>query len=64
MAQYLQLTEVLSKSTRPVIINMSLVIAMHAVSFGTRLRLSSDSANSIDVSEDIPFILKLLEATK
>ena len=64
MKQYIELTEVLSKTTRPVIINMALVVAMHTVTYGTRLRLAASSENSIDVSEDMQTILKLIGVSK
>jgi hypothetical protein len=64
MKQYIELTEVLSKTTRPVIINMALVVALHPVNHGTRLRLAASSENSIDVSEDMQTILKLIGVSK
>lgn len=53
-----------SNSPRQVAINLSMVVAMHKIAGGTRLRLSADPANSIDVAEDLLEIMEIAPAPK
>lgn len=65
MTQFIFLHERTSRVSRQVAINLSLVVAMHKTEGGgTRLRLSADPADSIDVLEDILEIMEMAPAPK